>query len=144
MHDFIQHRSCWLLNTYTPKTSFIESKRLYYFSLKPENILITANGYIKLTDFGLSISNIMGDYERFSVCGTPEYLAPEVIKAEGHGRAVDCLGCLIFELVNGLPPFYSKNKGQLYEKIKSSEPEFNKNWSKNLRDLLSKLLNKNP
>jgi serine/threonine protein kinase len=48
--------------------------------LKPENILIGKDGYVKLTDFGLSRSNILGDYKAFSVCGTPEYLAPEVIR----------------------------------------------------------------
>jgi serine/threonine protein kinase len=114
--------------------------------LKPENVLIGKDGFIKLTDFGLSRSNILNDYEAFSVCGTPEYLAPEVIKKEGHGRAVDwwCLGSIIYELVNGLPPFHAKNRGHLYDMIVETEPEYNKNWSKNLRDLLSKLLLKNP
>ena len=80
------------------------------------------------------------------MCGTPEYYAPEVVQKQGHGKAVDwwCLGSLIYELVNGLPPFFAKNRNQLVEKIKSSEPELNKNWSKNLRDLLPKLLAKDP
>lgn len=67
-------------------------------SLKPENVLICKEGYIKLTDFGLSRSNILNDYEAFSICGTPEYMAPEVIRKEGHGRAVDwwCLGSIIY------------------------------------------------
>ena len=75
-------------------------------------MLIGVDGYIKLTDFGLSKNNITGDYDTFSVCGTPEYLAPEVIKKEGHGKPVDwwCFGSLIYELVHGLPPFYSKNR----------------------------------
>jgi len=81
-------------------------------SLKPENVLIGVDGYIKLTDFGLSKNNVTGDYDTFSVCGTPEYLAPEVIKKLGHGKPVDwwCFGSLIYELVHGLPPFYSKNR----------------------------------
>lgn len=92
----------------------------HLFSLKPENVLIGADGYIKLTDFGLSKNNILGDYDTFSVCGTPEYLAPEVIKKEGHGKAVDwwCLGSIIYELVHGLPPFYTKNRSDLFDKIK--------------------------
>ena len=81
-------------------------------SLKPENVLIGVDGYIKLTDFGLSKNNITGDYDANSVCGTPEYLAPEVIKREGHGKPVDwwCFGSLIYELMHGLPPFYCKNR----------------------------------
>ena len=83
--------------------------------------MIDEKGYIKLTDFGLSKTNIV-DNLAMSVCGTPEYLAPEIIKKAGHGKAVDywCLGSLIYELIHGLPPFYSKNRGQLFEKIKNS------------------------
>lgn len=94
---------------------------LLLHSLKPENILIDEKGYIKLTDFGLSKTNIV-DNLAMSVCGTPEYLAPEIIKKAGHGKAVDywCLGSLIYELIHGLPPFYSKNRGQLFEKIKNT------------------------
>ena len=74
--------------------------------------MIGADGFIKLTDFGLSKNNIMNEQEAFSVCGTPEYLAPEVIKKEGHGKAVDwwCLGSILYELTHGLPPYYSKNR----------------------------------
>ena len=71
---------------------------IFNYSLKPENILIDSRGFIKLTDFGLSKNNILGEKDTFSVCGTPEYLPPEVIKKEGHGKAVDywCLGSLLY------------------------------------------------
>ena len=109
-------------------------------------MLIGVDGYIKLTDFGLSRNNIEGDFDAQSICGTPEYLAPEVVSKQGHGKAVDwwCLGSLIYELIHGLPPFYAKNKNHLFDKIKKAEPEMNKNWSKNIRDLFSKLLTKDP
>lgn len=109
-------------------------------------MLIGADGYIKITDFGLSKNNIVGDHDSFSVCGTPEYLAPEVIKKEGHGKAVDwwCFGSLIYELMHGLPPFYSKNRGELFEKIKNGEPYYSKNWSSELKDLFKNLFEKNP
>jgi len=58
-------------------------------SLKPENVLIDRQGYIRITDFGLSKKNVKGDKDAYSVCGTPEYLAPEVIMRKGHGKAVD-------------------------------------------------------
>ena len=122
------------------------SKIWFYFSLKPENILVDEQGYIKLTDFGLSQNNVVGDRDQFSMCGTPEYLAPEICKKEGHGKAVDwwCLGCIVYEMINGVPPFFTKNRNELFDKIKYSDPFFQKNWSKNVRDLTRMLLTKNP
>ena len=63
---------------------------------------------MKLTDFGLSKTNIEGEYDTHSICGTPEYMAPEVVAQKGHGKAVDwwCLGSLIYEMLTGLPPFF--------------------------------------
>lgn len=70
---------------------------------------------MKLTDFGLS-KILTKDESAMSICGTPEYLAPEIINREGHGKAVDwwCLGCLIFEMVTGYPPFDIENRNQLF------------------------------
>ena len=69
------------------KILFIESKILC--SLKPENILLDAEGYVKIADFGLSKEDISGNTGAFSFCGTPEYLAPEILAKRGHGKAVD-------------------------------------------------------
>ena len=83
-----------------------------FSSLKPENVLIDEQGYIKLTDFGLSKRNIKGNNGAYSICGTPEYLAPEILFKEGHGKAADwwTLGAIIYEMFTGLPPFYTKNR----------------------------------
>lgn len=61
-------------------------------------MLIGADGFIKLTDFGLSRNNLEGEFDAQSMCGTPEYYAPEVVQKQGHGKAVDwwCLGSLIY------------------------------------------------
>lgn len=82
---------------------------IIYRDLKPENILLDEEGHIRLTDFGLSKQGIFKQNEdqTFTICGTPEYLAPEIIMGEGHGKAVDwwSLGTLIYEMLVGRPPF---------------------------------------
>jgi protein-serine/threonine kinase len=91
-----------------------------YRDLKPENILLDEDGHIRLTDFGLSKHKDVA----YSFCGTPEYLAPEVIKGVGHGVEVDwwTLGCLIYEMVVGRPPFQEKNLSALYKMIIYTKP----------------------
>ncbi|XP_075813459.1 cAMP-dependent protein kinase catalytic subunit PRKX isoform X2 [Microtus pennsylvanicus] len=79
---------------------YLHSKEIVYRDLKPENILLDREGHIKLTDFGFSKKLVD---RTWTLCGTPEYLAPEVIQSKGHGRAVDwwALGILIFEMLSG-------------------------------------------
>lgn len=96
--------------------------KIYYRDLKPENILLGLDGYILLADFGLAKINTMtaenGD-EPNSFCGTPEYLAPEMIVGSGHDHTLDwwALGVLIYEMIIGIPPFYHKNQHQMYQLI---------------------------
>lgn len=97
--------------------------------LKPENILLDGGGHIKITDFGLSkgfflsmnfnVNLGIATKKTFSFCGTPEYLAPEILLGQGHDQTVDwwSLGCLIYEMLAGYPPFSSKNRTQLYQDI---------------------------
>ena len=82
-------------------------------------MLLDKTGYIKLTDFGLSKALDYESEKAMSVCGTPEYLAPEVIRKQGHDRAVDwwCLGCIIYEMITGFPPYRSQNRMELFESI---------------------------
>jgi serine/threonine protein kinase len=102
-------------------------------------------GYLRLTDFGLSKMKVQNN-DAMSICGTPEYLAPEIILKEGHGKAVDwwCLGSIIFEMISGLPPFYSKNRNELFDKIKHGKPLIPSYVSSKLRNLLEGLFSKNP
>jgi len=95
----------------------LHSRDIVYRDLKPENILIDADAHICITDFGLS-KEIISDEVTHTFCGTPEYLAPEVLKGQGHGCPVDwwSLGTLIYEMLTGLPPFYSQNINIMYQK----------------------------
>lgn len=79
---------------------YMHSKNIVYRDLKPENILIGADGYLKLTDFGFAK---YCDSRTYTLCGTPEYLAPEILLNKGHGKPVDwwCLGILVYEMLAG-------------------------------------------
>jgi serine/threonine protein kinase len=116
-------------------------------SLKPENILIDRDGYVKLADFGLSKMGMKGSSATYSICGTPEYLAPEILFRAGHGKAVDwwTLGVLLYEMLLGVPPFYSQRRDEIFESIKFASLKFPKNdLSKEAISFVEGLLNKNP
>ena len=106
---------------------YLHSNSIIYRDLKPENILLDADGNVKLTDFGLSKEGVSSHAEGAnSFCGTPEYLAPEVLDRRGHGRAVDwwSLGAVMYEMLTGLPPFYDKDRQKMFAQIRFGELAF--------------------
>lgn len=127
----------------------LHTEDIIYRDLKPENILLDATGHIRLTDFGLAKSNITGygaDGGTKTFCGTPEYLAPEILENKGHGKGVDwwAMGTLLFEMLTGLPPFYDTNVQRMYHKILHEPLRFPKGEGRQLtedaRDFLKGLL----
>ena len=128
---------------------FLHKNNMIYRDLKPENILIDSKGHIKLTDFGLSkiVTNI--EEKSFTICGTLQYIAPEIISGEGYNESVDwwSLGIIMYEMLTGKLPFKfnfdsqeEQNDLNIYDK-KIKYPS----WiEENAKDLINKLLNKNP
>jgi len=123
----------------------LHSMNVIYRDLKPENILLDQTGHVCLTDFGLS-KEVQEDETAQTFAGTPEYLAPEIVTNAGHTKEVDwwSLGILCYELTVGIPPFYSQNVNQMYEKIKNGKLLFPPNLSDECKDLITKLLVRDP
>ena len=113
--------------------------------IKPENVLLASGMQAKLTDFGWS-NYMQGDYKRTTVCGTPIYLAPEMINNTGHDEKVDiwCIGVLLFELMTGVQPW----RGTDVNTVKMNIIRLKINWPKNMDrkagDLISRILRYNP
>jgi len=122
----------------------LHSLGIVYRDLKPENILLNSDGHIVITDFGLSKEITTEGTTTF--CGTPEYLAPEILKGKGHNTSVDwwSLGTLLFEMLTGLPPFYANNVNVMYQKILTAELQFPSYVSPEAKDLLEQLLDRDP
>mmetsp|Transcript_9781 Transcript_9781/g.12059 ORF Transcript_9781/g.12059 Transcript_9781/m.12059 type:complete len:519 (-) Transcript_9781:450-2006(-) len=125
----------------------VHSLGVVYRDLKPENVLLNENGHIKLTDFGLSKEGVTAHHKgAHSFCGTPEYLAPEILARRGHGRAVDwwSLGALLFEMLTGLPPFYSRDREKLFEGIRRGHLVYPRYLSHQAKLILKALLHREP
>ena len=102
---------------------------MIYRDLKPENILLNKDGYVKLADFGFVKK--LKVYERtFTFCGTPEYLAPEIIMNTGYGQTADwyALGIFIYELIYGRPPYCSSDPNEVFEMILKHKIKFPENF----------------
>ncbi|KAF8253076.1 kinase-like protein [Wilcoxina mikolae CBS 423.85] len=117
-----------------------------YRDLKPENILLDYTGHIALCDFGLCKLNMKEDDRTNTFCGTPEYLAPELLLGQGYTKTVDwwTLGVLLYEMLTGLPPFYDENTNDMYKKILQDPLQFPPDMDPNARSLLIRLLDRDP
>lgn len=144
---FPEDRAKFYAAQITLALEYVHSLDIVYRDLKPENVLLDSAGNIRLTDFGLSKEGV-SDHSTgaSSFCGTPEYIAPEVLARLGHGRAVDwwSLGALLYEMICGLPPFYSRNRETMFEKIMKADLTFPPFMSENAKSILSRLLVRDP
>uniref|UniRef100_A0A674BHW7 non-specific serine/threonine protein kinase n=1 Tax=Salmo trutta TaxID=8032 RepID=A0A674BHW7_SALTR len=125
---------------------YLHSAKIVYRDLKLENLMLDKDGHVKITDFGLCKEGITDAATMKTFCGTPEYLAPEVLEDNDYGRAVDWwgLGVVMYEMMCGRLPFYNQDHEKLFELILMEEIKFPRTLSSDSKSLLSGLLIKDP
>merc|ERR1711937_507945 len=117
---------------------YLHRQNIIYRDLKPENLLLDNQGYIKITDFGFAKRVA---FKTYTLCGTPEYIAPEVLLNKGHGKGVDwwTLGILVYEMLAGQPPFVDDDPMGIYQQILAGKISFPRFFDRSAKSLIKKL-----
>jgi serine/threonine protein kinase len=118
---------------------YMHASDFIYRDLKPENLLLDKLGFLKITDFGFAKRVA---FKTYTLCGTPEYIAPEVLLNKGHGKGVDwwTLGILLYEMMAGQPPFVDDDPMGIYQQILAGKVTFPRHFDRNAKSLIKKLL----
>lgn len=136
---FPYSQACIYAAEVTLMFEYLHSNNVIYRDLKPENLLVGPDGYLKLTDFGFAK---IVEGRTYTLCGTPEYLAPEILMNKGHGKGVDwwTLGVLLYEMVAGIDPFNDDDPMAIYQNILRGQIKFPRKFNKDARSLVKHLL----
>ena len=106
---------------------FLHSKNIIYRDLHPENLLLDHKGFLRLIDFGFAK---VCEGKTYTVCGTPEYMAPEIFLNKGYGMPVDwwAFGCILYEILVGITPFFDNDPILIFKKVLKGEVKFPSNF----------------
>jgi serine/threonine protein kinase len=118
---------------------YLHRRNIIFRDLKPENIMINKDGYLKLTDFGFA-KKVEG--KTYTICGTPGYMAPEILLSKGHAKSVDwwTLGVLLYEMIVGIDPFADEDIMVIYTKIVKGDISYPKDMNSKVKSLIRHLL----
>jgi len=145
-HKFSEERTRFYGAEIASALGYLHKNGIVYRDLKLENLLLDGDGHIKVADMGLVKEGVQGEDTTRTFCGTPEYLAPELLQEVDYGTAVDwwALGCVMYEMMTGRLPFYSRDQTKLFTAIMKDKLSFPSSISSPAKTLLSGLLSKDP
>uniref|UniRef100_A0AAX7TRA2 Protein kinase C n=1 Tax=Astatotilapia calliptera TaxID=8154 RepID=A0AAX7TRA2_ASTCA len=125
---------------------FLHSKGIIYRDLKLDNVMLDCDGHIKIADFGMCKENVFGDNRATTFCGTPDYIAPEILLGQKYSFSVDwwSFGVLLYEMLIGQSPFHGDDEDELFESIRMDTPHYPRWISKESKDLLERLFERDP
>uniref|UniRef100_A0A8C5D2H9 Protein kinase C n=1 Tax=Gouania willdenowi TaxID=441366 RepID=A0A8C5D2H9_GOUWI len=125
---------------------FLHSKGIIYRDLKLDNVMLDQEGHIKIADFGMCKENVFGENRATTFCGTPDYIAPEILLGQKYSFSVDwwSFGVLLYEMLIGQSPFHGDDEDELFESIRMDTPHYPRWINKEAKDLLEQLFERDP
>ncbi|XP_012696524.1 protein kinase C, delta b [Clupea harengus] len=125
---------------------FLHSRGIIYRDLKLDNVMLDKEGHVKIADFGMCKENMIGENRATTFCGTPDYIAPEILLGQRYSFSVDwwSFGVLLYEMLIGQSPFQGDDEDELFESIRMDVPHYPRWITKEAKDLLEKLFERDP
>ncbi|XP_041709498.1 protein kinase C theta type [Coregonus clupeaformis] len=145
-HKFDVQRSTFYAAEIICGLQFLHSKGIVYRDLKLDNVLLDSEGHIKIADFGMCKENMEGETRTCTFCGTPDYIAPEILLGQKYGSSVDwwSFGVLLYEMLIGQSPFHGHDEEELFQSIRTDDPCYPRWLPKDAQDILIKLFVREP